>query len=86
MYIFPSQFVVTLYLSSSAAFRCNACSFTKYFTPKSSTNKVKLIGRLSCSPCGAYYSLLFGRLCITIFVPGGDKGVGLQSNPPNMFV
>ena len=32
MYNFPSQFVVTLYLSYSAAFRCKKWHFTEYFT------------------------------------------------------
>ena len=40
--------VVNLYLSSSDYFRCKACSFPEYFTPKSSTTKVNFIGRLLC--------------------------------------
>ena len=48
MYKFPYHSLVTSYLVSSAYFRCKACSFPKHFTPKSSTNKVKFIGRLLC--------------------------------------
>ena len=48
MYNFPSQSVVTLYLSFSDDFRCKACFPPKYFGPKSLTAKVKLIGRLLC--------------------------------------
>ena len=45
---FNYQSMVTLYLSSSAAFRCKACYFFEYFTPKVSTTKVKLIGQFLC--------------------------------------
>ena len=42
--------VVNLYFLSSAALRCNACSFPEYFTPKSSTTKVNFIGPLFFFP------------------------------------
>ena len=48
MYNFSSQYVVILYLSYSADFRCRACSFPEFFTPNLLTTKMKLIGRLSC--------------------------------------
>ena len=48
MYNFPYQSVVTLYIYLSAAFRCKACYFPEYSRPKSSTTKVKFIGRLLC--------------------------------------
>ena len=44
MYYFLYQYVVTLHFVSSAAFRCKACSFPEYLTPKASTTKVKFIG------------------------------------------
>ena len=42
----PSMWLPCIFFSAS--FRCNACSFTEFFTPKSSTTKVKFIGRLLC--------------------------------------
>ena len=48
MCIFPSQYVVTLSLSSSSDLKCRACYSHKYFIPKLSTVKVKFIRRLLC--------------------------------------
>ena len=45
---FPSRTIGALYLYYSSGLRFRACYFPEYFTPKLSTTKVKLIGRLSC--------------------------------------
>ena len=41
---FPFKYVLILYIDSSAFLRCSACYRPIYFTLKSSTSKVKLIG------------------------------------------
>ena len=56
MYNFPSHYVVTLYFFSIADLRCNACSFPKYVTTKSSTTKVNFIGWQLCFHSPGFFS------------------------------